>query len=58
MLNILVRLLSSTEFKALMTLIVIIIIILVFMEVQARIVQGKLNKQQLRINDRILAGTI
>ena len=58
MLQILVKLLTSTQFKIFGSVIVIIILILAFMEFQKRILEVKLSKQQLKINDRILAGAI
>jgi len=58
MLAVLIKLLSSTGFKVVSSLIVIGILILAFMEFQKRILEVKLHKQQLKINDRILAGTL
>jgi len=57
-LAILLRMLSSTEFKILTGIVIVLIIIWGYLEFQKGRLETKINKQQIKINDRILAGTL
>ncbi len=57
-LAILLRMLSSTEFKILTGIVVVLIVIWGYLEFQKGRLETKINKQQIKINDRILAGTL
>ncbi len=57
-LAILATMLGSSEFKIVTFLVVVVLIALVVLEFQKARLEIKVNKQQSRINDRILAGTL
>ena len=57
-LAVLITMMSSTGFKIVTLIMVVLILALVYMEFQKNILEVKVNKQQIKINDRLLAGTL
>lgn len=57
-LALLVNILSSTGFKVISFIVFALILALVYMEFRKGYMDIKLKKQQLKINDRTLAGTL
>ncbi len=54
----LLKVLSSTEFKVVAAFVVALILLLVYMEIRKGMLDVKLKGQQVQINDRTLAGTL
>jgi len=57
-LAILVKILTSTGFKVVTVIVVILILIIIYMEFQKSNLEIKLKRQEIKINDRTLAGTL
>lgn len=57
-LAVLIKIMTSTGFKIVVVIMVILILALVYMEFQKRLLEVRLSRQQIQINERVLAGTL